>query len=363
MTVLFRYLLRGFMTGFFQVLGVFVTLFFLLDGAEQIRRYSQAPYADWQNVSQVILLRIPALTVQLLPPMVLLTTLFVLSRLARHNEITVMRAGGISIYRVLWPFLAGGILVAGMQFMIQEQVVPRANLVVQRLSQEIQGKSSRLSLARDTQDLWLRDGNRIIHAEQVSVQHQALLGINVFQFDEQFNLVGRLDAHRAERLPEGWRLFAGVEHDFRGNAGPRPFRQQPWAINLETEQLDRNTPPPEALPVRRLWVMAARLEQEGYDATLYRMVLQRKLANPFATLAALLLAFPFALRLQRLGGTTRSLTVGILAGFLLLIMTDMTEALGVGGRLSPLIAAWSPVILFASLGFSLLMHLEEEARV
>ncbi|MBF0152993.1 MAG: LPS export ABC transporter permease LptG [Magnetococcales bacterium] len=363
MRILFRYLFRRFASGFAQVLGVFTALFFLLDGAEEVRRFSHAPHADWQNVTQLMLLRIPAFLVQLLPPIVLLTTLLVLSRLARHNEITVMRAGGVSIYRVLTPFMVGGILVACMQFLIQDQIVPRANQVAQQLTQVIQGRQPALSLTQGSQELWLRDGNRIIHAEQVSVQHRALLGVNLFHFDDQYNLVERTDAHRAERLAEGWVLFHGITYDFRADATPQPFQEQPWDVTLETEQLDRSTPPPDALPVRRLWVMAARLEQEGYDATLYWMVLQRKIADPFATLAAILLAFPFSLRLHRLGGTTRSLTVGILVGFLMFIMADMTMALGEGGRLPPSIAAWSPVVLFASLGAFLLMHLEEDAQV
>ncbi|MBF0425373.1 MAG: LPS export ABC transporter permease LptG [Magnetococcales bacterium] len=362
MRILSRYLFRRFTSGFLQVLGVFAALFFLLDGAEEARRYSHAPYASWQGVVELLLLRTPSFLVQLLPPIVLLTTLLVLSRLARYNEITVMRAGGLSVYRVLLPFLAGGVLVATMQFLIQDRVVPRASEIVQRLSQRMQGRQPAIALSRETQDLWLRDGNRIIHAEQVSAQHRALLGVSVLQFDDQYRLIGRTDARRAERLTQGWMLFQGITYDFRADAAPRPFQEHPWEVTLETEQLDRGTPPPDALPVRRLWVMAQRLEQEGYDATLYRVALQRKLADPFATLAAILLAFPFALRLHRLGGATRSLIVGLLTGFMMFVMAEMTMALGEGGRLPPLVAAWSPVLLFASLGAFLLVHLEEDAR-
>ncbi|MBF0178068.1 MAG: LPS export ABC transporter permease LptG [Magnetococcales bacterium] len=363
MRILFRYALMRFIVGFAQVLGVFTTMFFILDGAEQVRRFSHAPYADWQGVLQVLVLRIPIFLVQLLPPIVLLTTLLVLSRLARHNEITVMRAGGISIYRVLLPFLVGGGLVAAIQFLIQDQIVPRANQASYRLSQAMEGRETDISLTRDAQDFWLWDGNRVIHAEQVSAQHHVLFGVTVLQFDDRFHLIRRLDARRAERCTEGWKLIQGVAYDFLDSSAPHPFQQRSWDVALEIEQLDRNTPSPDALSVRRLWVMAERLEREGYDATLYRLVLQRKIANPFAALAAILLAFPFALRMHRLGGTTRSLTAGILAGFIMFITADMTMALGEGGRLPPLVAAWSPVVLFASLGVFMLMHLEEEARV
>ncbi|MBF0626140.1 MAG: LPS export ABC transporter permease LptG [Magnetococcales bacterium] len=363
MSILFRYLLNGFLLEIVKILGVFVGIFFLLDGAEQIRRFSDAPQSGWHNLIWLLGLRMPDFLVQLLPPIVLLATLTRLSRLARLNEITVIRAGGISIYRVMVPFLVGGLIVAGLQMMIQDQVVPRTNQRAKLLAATMENDQSATALTGEAEELWLRDGARVIHAEQTSLIKQALFGVTVFQFDANHVLVSRTDARRAEFRAGQWWLIGGYHYDLAGETPPEPFDIRPWqVVQLEMEQLDRNTPQPEALPLGRLWQFAERLQREGYDPTPYMVVFHRKLADPALILAAILLAFPFALRLHRMGGTTRSVLTGVLSGFLMFVAVALSTALGLGGRLPPLVAAWAPVLFFVSLAGVMLLHLEEQTR-
>ncbi|OSM02584.1 LPS export ABC transporter permease LptG [Magnetofaba australis] len=361
MPILFRYLFALFFSGFTQILGVFFGLFFLLDGAEQIRKFGGREHVVWQDLTELLVLRMPAFLAQFMPAIALLATLVVVSRLSRNNELTVMRAGGVSLLRILIPFLFGGAIVAAAQAGLQDQITPRANQAAEALEARLNQTASTQQL-RKGGELWLRDQGRIIHARRILFNEHAMEGVTVFEFDPDHRLVRRINAVRAQQTEQGWRLLDGIVYDLQPDGdGAQPFTSLPWEVELETRQLDRSAPRPDELSIGELWEQAERLQREGYEDTPYRMALYRKIADPFATLSAILLAFPFALRLSRMGGAARSGLAGLLAGFALFVVVDLFTALGLGERLPTLFAAWAPVASFASIGVFLLMHIEETA--
>lgn len=357
MPILFRYLFMAYLGGFIQVLGIFTGLFFLMDGMEQFRELASAN-APGSDIALILLLRLPSFLTQFLPAIALLTTLMVVSGLVRHSEITAMRACGVSIYRILIPILAGGLLIAAFHFLIQDQVVSRTSHAATLLKARYDGKKQTTSSAQT--DIWLRDGDTLIHAKRSAPREKALFGITTLQFEPPFKLVARIEAEKAVLENGKWSLENGVRYNFDQETGTETFTRRPWETTLTTDQLDRNTPPPESLSFLELFSFSDRVREEGYDASSYEVVLHRKAADPLTTLAAIILALPFSVRASRSGGTTTALIGGVIAGFSLFAVVDFTSALGLGGRIPPFLAAWSPMILFTCLGGWLLVHLEEE---
>ncbi|MEO5367727.1 MAG: LPS export ABC transporter permease LptG [Magnetococcus sp. WYHC-3] len=360
MPILFRYLMVNFLGGFLKVLGVFVGVFFLLDGAEQIRRFGAMANVTSLDLAGFLLLRLPGFLVQFLPPLTLLCTLMVMHRLNRQNEITVIRACGVAIHRALLPFLAGAVVVALALWGVQEGLAPWLDARARALEARFNGQDDGAGTLEHGQ-LWLRDGSRILYARQVSAPHRALFDVVVYQFDDQQRLVARQDARRALLRETGWVLEQGTAYVFGEHIQAQTFHTLPSPLDLTVAQLERGTPNPSALTFGELAAFAHRLEHEGYDATGYHVALQRKLADPVLVVAAVLLGFPFSLRLSRLGGTVRSAAMGLTGGFGLFVLVDVFTALGMGGRLPPLAATWIPVLFSFALGGFLLLHLEEKA--
>ncbi|MBF0189036.1 MAG: LPS export ABC transporter permease LptG [Magnetococcales bacterium] len=356
MPVLYRYLMNLYLTGFFKITGIFVGLFIVLDGADQIRRSAKLPNANWQDLILLILLRMPEYLFRFIPAIALMSTLLVLSRLVQNNEITVMRTSGVSIYRILIPFLLGGFFIALGQLFIHDQIIPRTNHAAQLLYDHMDNKLTINSKAG--QDMWIRDRNDIVHAS-ASVYNKAMLDVTIFSFNDHHELVRRIDARKGELDAGQWMLIDGIEYRFGDTIDSTTFMRRPWEVQLEVEQLNRATPQPNFLSIRQLWNYAERLNREGYDASAYLVVLQRKLSDSVITMSAILLAFPFSIRLSRMGGMTRSVLTGILVGFFLFVLVDLTTALGLGGRLPPVLAAWAPVVFFGGIGGFLLIRLEE----
>ncbi|HIJ84591.1 MAG TPA: LptF/LptG family permease, partial [Magnetococcales bacterium] len=204
MPILFQYLLRLFLQSFLQVAAVFMGLFFLIDGIESVRRYSQKVNFNWGDISLLILSRLPAFLTMLLPSFALLAAMMVLASLSRQSEITVMRASGVSLHRILIPFLMGGIIIAGLHIVLQEQVVWRCNQAEQSLQNQITGRFQ--ASRSQSGSFWLRSGRQIVHAAKANPSGLELEDVSVFRFDNNNRLVSRIDAERAYHQKGRWFL-------------------------------------------------------------------------------------------------------------------------------------------------------------
>ncbi|MBF0461045.1 MAG: LPS export ABC transporter permease LptG [Magnetococcales bacterium] len=359
MPILFHYLLRLFLTGFLQVIGLFVGLFFLIDGVENMRRFSLKEHFNWGDLLLMMLCRLPDFITLLLPSITLLAVLMVLARLSRQNEITVMRASGISIYRILIPFLLGGLLVATGQLVAQDRVVPWTKRMAQNREDYFMGQAPAQA---DMDNLWLKSDHQLIHVQQVLPNEQALLDVTIFAWDAEQHLRSQIRAHSAQMRQGQWTLSQGIIYQYNTQVVAERFVQRDWPVTLNAEQLNRTAVNPDFLSFEQINRLIERTEREGYDATPLRVLWHGRLSQPATTLAAILLAFPFTLRLPRRGGIARSLLLGLLIGFLLFMLADLSQALGMGGRLPPLLAAWAPVLFFTGIGGFLLVHLADPRR-
>ena len=362
MPLLFQYLLRLFLVGLGQIVALFIGLFCLIDGVENMRRFSLKVHFTWGDMFLMMLCRLPHFITLLLPPITLLAVLMILARLSRQNEITVMRASGISIYRILIPFLLGGMLVASGQLIMQDRLVPWTKRAAHNLEEQFLGHDDSAQIELD--NLWLKIGTPtgerlLVHVHQVLPDEQVLLDVAIFEWDKTQRLRSHIQARSAQLLRGNWMLFHGLRYQYGTQVTAEKFSQRLWPITLGVEQLNRTAINPDFLSFEQMQVLIQRTEREGYDTTRLQVLLHSRLSQPATTLAAILLAFPFTLRLPRRGGITRSLLLGVLIGFLMFVVADLSRALGMGGRLPPLLAAWAPVIFFTGIGGFLLVHLAD----
>lgn len=357
MPLLFQYLLRLFLAGFIKIIGLFSVFYFLIDGVESIRRFSHKGQFNWTDTVLLMASRLPGFITMLLPSITLLAVLTVLARLSRQHEITVMRASGVSINRMLIPFLLGGIFIAAIQLILQDTIVPRTNRIAQNLENHLLGHH--IDTQADWDDVWLKSDQQLIHIGQILPDAGILLDVTAFQFDDQGRLQHRLTAKKAH-INQGEKVLSeGIIYRYGERVTVQPFHRRTWHVSLHAAQLNRTSVEPDFLSLRQIYLLAERTAREGYDDTRLRVLLYGKLTQPITTLAAILLAFPFTLRLPRRGGLIRSLLIGLFLGFLLFVATDLSKALGMGGRLPPSLAAVAPAFFFTGMGGFLLLHLSD----
>src|SRR5688572_16311821 len=100
----------------------------------------------WTVIGEVFALSLPFIVAMTLPMAVLLAVLYTFSHLAADNEITAMRASGISVYQVLRPVLLWGVCMAAFNFAFVDQVLPRSNARLRALLIDIGRKKPTFEL-------------------------------------------------------------------------------------------------------------------------------------------------------------------------------------------------------------------------
>ncbi len=291
------------------------------------------------------------------PVAVLITTLVTFSLLSRTHEVTACRALGISLYRMSLPALAGAAVIGAFFAFLQAEVLPASNQKVEEARDTMRGLTPQ-QISRSADRQWLMGRGRFMYnflnfdRKRGTVQR-----LQVFEFNRQERLVGRLFAEEARHTSSGWILENGWIRRFDGRAqlGYRPFTGK-VSVDLDerpaffVEEARR----PDQMTFGQLADYVEELRQSGRPQPEYDVALQNKIAFPIASLVMALVGLPFAFRLQR-RGALYGLGVSIALGLVFFIVYAFFRTLGEVGALPPAVAVWSPSTLFSLLAVYLFL--------
>ena len=346
-----RYVARRFATVFLLVMLSGFTLYIIADLGENLDEILKHHVRQDVVVSYYKYLSLQ-IFYEMAPVFVLVTTLLTLSLLARSNEVTACKALGISVYRLAVPALGAAALVLLLSVFLEAEVLPASNRKVAQLKDEIRGRDTARTYRRADRQ-WLFGQDRFIYNYlHYDPKGPSLQRLQVFEFDRDHRLIGRLYTDRAAyrsdgtwRFEDGWvRRFDGVDATgFVPFAGPRrvDYPETP-------EFFDSEIRPPDQMPFGELREYIAELRASGQPVPELKVELYRKLAWPVISLVMALVALPFAFRLGR-GGALYGIGVSIVLGLAYLAVFTFFTNLGEAGALPPALAVWSPNLLFAML--------------
>ena len=359
MRTLTRYITRIFLSHLIVMLVAFVALLQLLDllnNAEDIiRRHGDSPLV----ITRYAVLRLPELITFLLPFSVLMASLLSLAKLSQSNEITALKASGLSFYRTLFAFLPAVCIIAGIHFLLSDQVAPQTSRALSQWDAEAEANGN---IPEDSQGsgLWTRDGSTLVRVSGVADQGRKLWGITLFQRDSGGNLVDRVTAITATYERGGWQL-ADVEQLAITSGTGGEFTRAPslrWESSLTPRHFADLSAPPSTLSLLELIAFVTNPEVGNRPLYFYETWLHKRVALPVASMLMVLLAAPVAQGLQRHRGVGLGLAVGVGLGFLYFVTDGLVLALGEAGAIPPALAAWAPSLLFASIGALALIRIE-----
>ena len=311
-------------------------------------------------VLRMVLLKLPYLSQEVMPFIVLFAGLSCFWRMTRSNELVITRAAGISVWQILLPVLGLATLIGVMTVTLLN---PVASILLGRYeqmeAQYIRNESS--TLAVSSAGLWLRqadaNGQSVIHARRVTHDPLVLYDVIIFQFEDQDRFVGRIDAARAELEPGRWVLYEAWQ---TRPSSPADFAERIEVdSNLTPEKILDSFAPPETISFWSLPGFIELLTEAGFSAVRHKLQFHRLLATPALLIAMILLAATFSLRPQRRGNVALVILSGVLAGFLLYFLSNFVFALGLSARIPVVLAAWTPAGVCMMLGVATLLHLED----
>jgi LPS export ABC transporter permease LptG/LPS export ABC transporter permease LptF len=356
--VLDVYMSRGFLTYFLwaavacSALFVVFTLFDLLD--DIIRNNVALSF-----VVDYFLFLMPQILMIIVPMSILLAILIHFGILEKASEITALKAGGWSLYRISAPvLLIAGVICVSLYF-IQDYVLPYANIRQDSIRQLIKGRAPRTS--RVPQRNWIfGESDRIYNYDYFDPGQDTFVGLNIFEIDfDDLEIERQIYASRARILSSGdWVLEEGWRHDFRDES--RSFdeiQRTSMTFPEKAPYFEREIFEPKEsskMTYLQLKQYINYLMQSGYNATELQVELYKKISFPLSCVVMALLGVPFSFSMGKRGaffGITASIGIAIAYW----VLFSVFEKMGAYGLLIPFLAAWSPNVIFSAAGLALLL--------
>ena len=353
------YMVRLFVTRTLAVLVALVLVLMTLDLLGQSGQILAVPGNGDAELWRYVSLRIPILISRFLPFSVLLGTLIAFVGLNQNSEVVAMKAAGLSAHQILAPLVVASIGIAAALFGFNEFVVVNSTRVANAWDandyKPIPPDRGILS------DVWLLNGDDLIHADLVNGRGDRLVARNVKVYDRTGGILQRvMQASTAVPRPAShdWLLKDVRTYDANMNL----VMKKPEATGLEgvtPGQLTIAKVEPTELDYWTLKRRVGELEAAGRPADEARAGLDHKIAGPLSTLLMPLLAAVAAFGLARSGQVLLRACLGMALGFAYFVADNFSLAMGNAGTYPPLVAAWAPFFLFLLIGETVLIRTEE----
>jgi len=355
-----RYFGLRFLNAVLLVFAGIFALVALIDYIELMRKAADIPNVSGILVAKTSLYRIPQVTERILPFCVLIGAMSCYLNLSRRLELVVARAAGMSAWQFISPALVIAFLLGIFATTVYNPVSAFLQERSKRYEAELFGRDS--SVLRGSGGIsWVSqrssENQAIISAKSSRDQGVTLNGVSVFTFDDAGHFRQRIEARTAVLEPGIWRLLDARIYEL----GTLPADRAEYRLktNLTPEQVRESFATPESVPFWELPLYIKIAENAGLGASGYRLQFQKLLARPFLLSAMVFLAAAVSLRFFRFGGVQKMVLSGVASGFLLYVLSKVTEDMSKAELMHPVAAAWLPVLVGGLTGFIALLFQED----
>ncbi len=338
-----RYLAREVSASILLVLAGFLALFGFFDMIGEVKNVGEGNY-QLHHALAFVALSMPGRIYELMPITVLIGTLYALSALARHSEITVLRASGMSTVRLLSTLFQVALVFAFITFLIGELVAPPSERAAQQLRLKERGKTVGQDLRSG---LWVKDERSFINVRTV-LPDTRLQGVRIYDFDSGGKLRSVTDAAEGVYLPPArWLLSGVVQTSLQGDRSEvvkKPDMQ--WQSALNPDILAVLMVAPERMSLLHLSTYVKHLEENSQKTQRYTIALWKKVVYPLAALVMVALAMPFGYTHNRVSGVSLKIFAGVMIGVFFHMLNGLFSNLGAINSWSPVLSAMAPSALF-----------------
>ncbi len=356
--ILDDYVLRDFVFNFGLIVGALTILSLIFTVFELLGDILKNQVSPW-IVGEYLLNVTPFFLYNIAQYGVLLSVLITLGLMQRSNEVTAMKATGISIYRIIVPVLVATVVVAGALFLSDQFYLPHTNKRQDALLNKIKGRPAQTYLNPSRK--WIFGQHSTIYYYQFFDSDRNQFGdLSVFQFDPAtFQLTNRIYVSRAnwDSGLRRWVCTQGWERSFQSSAmrDYHPFDVSTFNVVSEPpEYFKKEVKQSLEMNYEQLSRYIHDLQQSGFEVVKLKVQLQKKVAFPIITFVMGVLAIPFALSAGR-RGTMAGVATAIGIAVVYTVVSSLFEAMGNISQLPPVVAAWSPDVIFALAGGYLIL--------
>jgi lipopolysaccharide export system permease protein len=356
-----RYISRQYLMWFVVIFCSFMSIVYMLEVAEFLRRTSDKPDVTLNIILKMALFKLPQTAEKIMPFVILFSAMYTLWRMTRSQELIVVRATGMSV----WQFLSAVTLVtAGIgvfNVMVFNPIGALLSARYEDMEHTYIDQAALLEIAG--KGLWLRqwdgDTQYLLRAETVAADPLRLSPITALLFSKNDHYLGRIDASEAVLKDGYWAIDHAWKNDAAGRDAPQKIDHLRIATDLTTEKIQDSFAKPSTLSFWDLPNFIDALERTGFSSVNHRLYYQSLLALPVLFAAMTLLAASFSRRQVRRGGVFTTILSGVAVGFAIFLLNDIVLALGASQTIPVFLAAWTTPLVSLMFGITALLHLED----
>jgi len=345
LNILDRYLLREYLKAFVIGLIFFIALIVVV----RLLDYDLKKFDDdisYATAVKIVLFQAPRRLMEMVPIAGFVAVFFTLGRMVRNNEFTAMKAGGLSVYRLLTPILIATLIICCLFAVFYDQVASpvfhKANLL-----------QNKVMPRRGKNVVFKGKNNRVFYSQRITLDAKEIDQLTIYEYDNTEDTLERITfADSATWTPNEWELTDGyIRHFERGvEVNYETFDTHVIERREDPERFIGSEKDPRAMTIKELREQIAYKREAGQISRKEQVKLFHKTAYPFATVVVVMLGAPIAIRFGR-AGFFAGLVIAFFLSFIYWALSFATlEGLSENGKLHPFLACWGANVLYATVG-------------
>jgi lipopolysaccharide export system permease protein len=358
--ILDRYIVRQFIVTFLFGLVAFLLIFVLVDAMEHIDDFIDA-HAPASVVVEYYIAFTPEIIKLMTPVAVLLGSLFVIGRLSTNSELTAMKSSGVSLYRVLLPFLVVAFVISFASVYLNGWIVPKANAKKYYIERTVLSRGNDIS---NRMNIFFQEGpRRIVSMNFFDPKSNIATHVSIQDFaDSNMTvMVRRFDAPKMKWIDTaatnaglpipGWTLLDGAMREFHGSTQQLSFFDTlpVGKLSLAPSDIEKKQRKPDEMDYGEMKEFIQNQEQAGQDVSRWLVDFHAKMSFPFASVIMVLFGVPFASARPR-SGVALGFGICTAVTFIYLAFMKVSQVIGYNGDVNPLLTAWLANLVFLAAG-------------
>ncbi len=353
------YLSKMFATRIVAVLAMLVMVLMMLDLLSKTGDILAYAGNGEDELLRYVGLRAPQLARRFLPYSVLLATIITLATLNQNSEVVAMKAAGLSAHQILAPLLLTSLLVSVISFGFNERIVTRATATLKAWEEVEYGPIPDDPDVR--RNVYFNDGNDVLMAREMAGQgdQTVLTGVTFYERDDNGMIPRQITGPRAHFAGPGWLVEQAEVFSVATTQTVLTTEPVLVAPGTSLDQVALRRVDPDAETLGQLADSITVLKAAGRFTEELEGRWWGKISGPMSALLMPLLGAVAGFGLARSGNLFIRAVIGMALGFAYFVVENAALAMGSFGGYPPLLAAWSPFVLFFLVGETVLIRTEE----
>ena len=352
------YIIRKFIGTYIYAILLIISIAIVFDFNENLSKFTQY-HAPWRAiVFDYYANFIPYYSNLFSPLFVFIAVIFFTSKLAGNSEIIAMLAAGVSIRRLMRPYMISCVLIAGLTFYLNSFVIPHGTVIRQNF--ESLYRNSKKNTSAENVQLYVAK-NTTAYIQHYDNQYKRGYGFSLVKIKDK-KIVSHMTAMEIQydtvadtkfhwRL-SNWKMrtLKGLkEHIQSGASKDTVLLMEPTDLVYSKGQQETFTSP------ELLDYISKQTSRGSGNVVQYEVEFHKRIAMSFSSFILTIIGLSLSSR-KRKGGMGLYLGIGLALSFSYIMLQTVSSTFAIQADTPPLLAAWIPNIIFAVIAYFCYRH-------